>query len=179
MEVLVMKKSNENTSDIKKDERRICPKLTLKLKRRYDIPESYKSEPDGLMQKLVTDTLLSYVIEYQKEYKEKKMDSSIPIQICYKDFCGKMNYKLHWRSCKLYSLLWNISNTCVENNLPPITAVIINKGLKRPGDAFFECFYPDVQAKKYKEQFKICLENIIQCKEWENLREQLLSVYDK
>ena len=54
-----MKKSNENTSDIKKDERRICPKLTLKLKRRYDIPESYKSEPDGLMQKLVTDTLLS------------------------------------------------------------------------------------------------------------------------
>lgn len=172
-----MKEANNPKAKIIKVPKIIhLPRPTLQTKKSYYIPEFYEEEPDGLMQKIVTDTLLSYVVEYQKKYAEGKIDTDIPFQICYKDFCKKMNYKLHWRSCKLHRLLGNLSDLCVENGLPPITAVIINKGLKRPGDGFFEFFYPNIPTSKYKKQFSKCLSDILECDEWETLREELLSI---
>lgn len=62
-----------------------------------------------------------------------------------------------------------ISSVCVQNNLPPISGVVINKELKLPGEGFYKEFFSARPMSEWEEIYQNNLLAIKNCILWKDL----------
>lgn len=46
-----------------------------------------------------------------------------------------------------------ISEACIENGLPPVSVMVVNKDTYMPGVGFFKYFYPGLKKDQWDEKF--------------------------
>ena len=99
----------------------------------------------------------------------------MPPTITYKDLANKVGHGLTARTIDTF--LGNISEICKENNLPYISAIVVNGETLMPGVGYFHYFYGinkndlDSQIKKFNEDY----EKIVGCKYWDDLLHEIES----
>lgn len=65
--------------------------------------------------------------------------------------------------------LGNISEVCKENGFPLLSAIVINKKEKMPGDGFYIYFFGKSDPEFKKSKYTECRNSIISFKKWEKL----------
>ena len=75
------------------------------------------------------------------EYYLDNKDSGNKGLITYGDLCKKLSFEMNPRVIERY--LGDISFTCKENGLPPISALVVNKDEGLPGAGFFTAYCPE------------------------------------
>jgi|GEM_PF-4170142 Methylated DNA-protein cysteine methyltransferase len=72
--------------------------------------------------------------------------------------------------------LGEVSTICKENNLPLITAIVVNGDTMLPGDGFIKEFFDHIKDPIQKERQCIkCINEVIAYNKWEDL-EQILKI---
>ena len=104
--------------------------------------------------KLVATALLEYVIKN-------------PVNPCitYAQLSRLCQGKVHYRN--LDEPLGKISDLCIINNLPPVSAVVYNQNENRCGAGFFKYFYPHLPECDWDKQFVECIKQVMDCDTWE------------
>ena len=90
---------------------------------------------------------------------------------------GKLVEKLHidFNPRNLDKPLGVISSICKENNLPPISGVVVNGELRLPGEGFYKEFFPGRPVSEWEEIYKNNLFSIKNCTVWK----EFLDAIDK
>ena len=89
--------------------------------------------------------------------------------ITYGDLCKKMSYPVTARNIEKW--LGYVSFACKDNNLPPISAIVVNKTTSIPGFGFFKEYFPGVKPKNYDEKYIEVLKQILAYKYWDRVLE--------
>jgi hypothetical protein len=66
--------------------------------------------------------------------------------ICYSDLCELVDFNVC--PIKMGYYLGYLSQLCIDNNLPIITALVVNKDKGICSDGFFDCYFSNVKNKK-------------------------------
>ena len=75
------------------------------------------------------------------EYYLENKDSDNKGIITYGELCKKLSFEMNPRV--IDRNLGDISFTCKENGLPPISALVVNKDERMPGAGFFAAYCPE------------------------------------
>lgn len=124
----------------------------------FIIPEELKKIQ---VNNLVATKLLKHVIKY-------KNDSIIT----YGDLAAKIDEGFNPQN--LRDPLNVVSGACIENDLPPISSIVVYKNTRLPGDGFYIQFYSGINWQK--DMQKIFEENklaIINCAVWKDFLEAI------
>lgn len=124
----------------------------------FIIPEELKKIQ---VNNLVATKLLKHVIEYKND----------PI-ITYGDLAAKIDEGFNPQN--LRDPLNVVSGACIENDLPPISSIVVYKNTRLPGDGFYIQFYSGINWQK--DMQKIFEENklaIINCAVWKDFLEAI------
>jgi sporulation protein YlmC with PRC-barrel domain len=68
--------------------------------------------------------------------------------ITYGELCELVDFKVC--PIRMGAYLGHVSEICIENDMPIITALVVNKGENICSDSFFKCYFPN---EKNKESF--------------------------
>lgn len=123
----------------------------------FIIPKDLKKIPINY---LVATKLLKHVIERQND----------PI-ITYGDLAAKIDEGFNPQN--LRDPLGVISSACKENNLPPISGVVVNGELRLPGEGFYKEFFPGRPVSEWEEIYKNNLFSIKNCTVWKEFLEAI------
>lgn len=61
-----------------------------------------------------------------------------------------------------------VSSVCIENNLPPVSGVVINKEFKLPGEGFYKEFFSGRKMNEWEEIYKNNILEIKTCNLWKD-----------
>lgn len=104
----------------------------------------------------VAEKLITHVIDNQTD----------PV-ITYEQLAFKISDDFNPRNLREY--LGNISCECKANDLPPISSIVVLKGIGLPGDGFYREFYSERPMSEWEDIFKECKQSVIECDFWQNL----------
>ncbi len=125
---------------------------------RFCIPENLKKVP---LNRKVAIELLEYVIANQSEPT-----------ITYGKLASKVDRDFNPRN--LDKPLGVVSSACIENNLPPVSGVVINKEIKLPGEGFYKEFFSGSPIEEWEE---IYIKNVLaikKCKLWKDFLDAIM-----
>ncbi len=109
---------------------------------------------------LVATKLLRHVINNQND----------PV-ITYSELTRKLPFEYNPRN--LDKPLGVISSICIENALPPISSIVVNKDFRLPGEGFYREFYSGRQVSEWKDIFEKCKSDVINCGFWQDILEAI------
>lgn len=105
---------------------------------------------------LVATILLKHVIDNQENN----------LVITYGKLVKKLPFEYNPRN--LDKPLGVISSTCRENNLPPISGVVVNGDTGLPGEGFYREFFSGNPMSEWEEIYKNTVLAIKNCRLWED-----------
>ena len=107
-------------------------------------------------------------VEVAVKLLEHYIDSKDGI-ITYGDLCKKLSFDISPRNIE--KLLGDVSYTCKENGVPPLSALVVNKGENRPGDGFFHVYFPGEKREKWDMIWLEVYNKIRLYNDWEKVLE--------
>ena len=84
--------------------------------------------------------------------------------ITYGDLSNQLSFPMNPRNIE--QPLERISFACIENGLPPVSVMVVNKDTSMPGKGFFKAYCPEIKSED--EQMKLCFEYMYQVKKYEH-----------
>ncbi|WP_081647853.1 DUF262 domain-containing protein [Butyrivibrio sp. VCB2006] len=152
LEIVKVEQASEEISDIMEDqESKDIMKSGGNLE--FEIPTEYRNP---------------HTVEVAIKLLEHYLNSQEKL-ITYGDLCKKLSFPENPRNVEV--LLGEVSFTCKENGLPPISALVVNKDTFIPGNGFFEAYYPEVKVSDRDKKFVEIYKQIEECSEWRALLE--------
>ena len=95
--------------------------------------------------------------------------SSTEKTITYGKLCKRLKYDINPRIVE--RMLGDVSFTCIENGLPPMSALVINQETGLPGTGFFEAYYPGLKEDEKYSKFIEILNQILEYQHWDKVLE--------
>jgi hypothetical protein len=101
-------------------------------------------------------------------------DENDNIKITYGDLSKRMGGYPHWRNLNRY--LGDLSSLCHDNDLPLISAIVVNAKTRVAGDGFLGLYHGYLKTEQEKDKKYIeCLEEVRRYKHWDRLK-NILSI---
>lgn len=88
--------------------------------------------------------------------------------IAYSDLTKLLSFDINPRNIE--GQLGNISQACLDNGLPPLSAIVVNKETLMPGDGFFKFFYPGLKGDERIVKFFALRKEIIEFEDWNDVK---------
>lgn len=91
--------------------------------------------------------------------------------ITYGDLSKQLSFPMNPRNIE--QPLGRISFACIENGLPPVSVMVVNKDTSMPGMGFFKAYCPEIKSED--EQMKLCFEYMDRVNKYEHWDDVLSS----
>lgn len=102
----------------------------------------------------IAQVLLRHVIKYKTV-------------ITYGDLARELSFEINPRN--LDRPLGCISEVCLKNGVPPISAMVVNKDKFIPGAGFFKCFYPGLKPEDYDTKAIELINQVTSFDQWDTV----------
>lgn len=126
---------------------------SIRKENRIVILEDFWKRP---LNPIIAKELLRYVIRNQEN----------PV-ITYGELALKISSDFNPQNLNVY--LGNISDICKENGLPLLSAIVVNKDTRLPGEGFYHYFYHEKPMSEWENIYKQCKADIVNCTLWKDL----------
>lgn len=69
--------------------------------------------------------------------------------------------------------LGELSDLCIDLELPLISTIVVNQDSMLPGDGYFNYFFPDSEEWEWEDIYKEQHQLVLECEDWSPLAEKL------